>query len=134
LSRNTVDTFLLVNGPRVQVFDGDLEDYQSWLELPLTAPTSTPKPANPRKLDRQRVRGLRAGIAAAEKRLTRLQGKLQDVEEQLADPHLYSKERNGDLQDLLRNRLSLVDEIQQTEDAWLEHSSVLEDLHESDEG
>ncbi|MDH3715580.1 MAG: ATP-binding cassette domain-containing protein [Gammaproteobacteria bacterium] len=129
LLRNTVDTFLLVNRQRVRIFDGDLEDYQSWLDLPLSAPDSVPKPANRAKLDRQRLRSVKAGIAALEKRLERLQGKLQEVEEQLGDATLYSGERGGDLQDLLRNRESLVDEIQQTEREWLQHSSVLEDLH-----
>ena len=119
-----------MNGERVRPFDGDLEDYQSWLDLPLSEPQTAVKPANPRKQDRQRERQLKAGIAAVERRLQRLQGKLQDVEALLADTNLYSKERNGDLQDLLRDRMSLVDAIESAEDEWLQHSSALEALHE----
>jgi ATP-binding cassette subfamily F protein 3 len=134
LLRNTVDTFLLVNRQRVQIFDGDLEDYQSWLELPLSAPDSAPKPVNRAKPDRQRLRRVKAEVAASERRLERLQDKLQEVEEQLADATLYNGERRGELQDLLRNRESLIDEIQQTEHEWLQHSSVLEELQAGDGG
>jgi ATP-binding cassette subfamily F protein 3 len=129
LLRNTVDTFLLVNRRHVQIFDGDLEDYQSWLELPLSAPDSAPKPANRARPDRQRLRRVKAEVAACERRLERLQGKLREVEGQLGDTNLYNGERGGELQDLLRHRESLVDEIQQTEHEWLQQSSVLEDLH-----
>jgi ATP-binding cassette subfamily F protein 3 len=134
LLRNTVDTFLLVNRQRVQIFDGDLEDYQSWLELPLSAPDSAPKSVNRAKPDRQRLRRVKAEVAASERRLERLQDKLQEVEEQLADGTLYNGERSGELQDLLRNRESLIDEIQQTEHEWLQHSSVLEELHAGNGG
>ena len=128
LLRNTVDTFLLVNGHSVRIFDGDLEDYQSWLDLPLSAPATVAKPVKPAKLDKQRLRSVRAEVSGSERRLERLQKKLREVEELLGDANLYVKERGGNVQDLVRNRESLVEEIQQAENEWLQHSSALEEL------
>jgi len=128
LLRNTVDTFLLVNGQQVRIFDGDLEDYQSWLDLPLSAPATAAKPVKSAKLDKQRLRSVRAEVSGSERRLERLQNKLREVEDLLGDANLYVKERSGKVQDLVRNRESLVAEIQQAENEWLQHSSALEEL------
>ena len=86
------------------------------------------KPVKPAKLDKQRLRSVRAEVSGLERRLERLQNKLREVEELLGDANLYVKERSDNVQDLVRNRESLVDEIQQAENEWLQHSSALEEL------
>ncbi len=128
LLRSTVDTLALVNAGRVRRFDGNLEDYQSWLDLPLSRPDTRPAPRRPKRVDRQAARSLKAEIAALERRLQRLQGKFQEIEHQLGEAALYDREHIGELQDLLRDRESLSAEIERTEEEWLQRSSALEAL------
>lgn len=130
LLRNTVDQFLLVRHKSVTEFEGDLEDYQKILKLPV--PQSQPaakilaKPIN--RFKRSRV--LKSSLASAEKRLERLQRKLMETEIRLADNSLYLDNLSPDLQSLLRDQIVLREQIAELEESWLSTSEELEKYQE----
>jgi ATP-binding cassette subfamily F protein 3 len=131
LLRNTVDQFLLVKDRTVQEFDGDLLDYQHDLKAPQTEmPTkSSAKPVNLFK----QTKALRSNLVSIEKSLERLHRKLAETEAKLADVSLYSKSGNPspDLQMLLRDQISLKEEIANVEESWISTTEALEHNLES---
>ena len=138
LLANTVDEFVLVHDGRVRPFTGDLEDYRKRLfDEPEAEATPDPEPApkapgTRRRESQKQARQLRTRLNTIEQRLTRLSGKLADVESRLADASLYTEAgQSPDLQSLLREQLGLKDEIDQLENEWLEASESLESLDAS---
>jgi hypothetical protein len=63
-------------------------------------------------------------------RIDRLSAKLKDVEAALADPDLYACADHPDLQQLLRNQLGLIEDIEAKEQEWLGLSQQLETIEE----
>ncbi|MFN3988171.1 MAG: ABC transporter ATP-binding protein, partial [Rhodocyclaceae bacterium] len=145
LLRATCDRFLLVDGGRVQVFDGDLEDYRDWLATQRTQAVqaaqcperSADKAA--RKADREQAAADRQARLAARRPLVKERDQLdrklaswhtekQLLDERLADPGLYAAGDSGLLQDLLRRQAQLAAEIDTAESRWLEIEEALEAL------
>lgn len=133
LLANTVDEFLLVHDGRVQPFTGDLEDYRKRLfetdpAGPATDQQGTQGSTAPKKQeDRKRLKQLKTRIGTIEDRLARLNRKLTEVEEQLADSSLYTEAgQSPDMHRLLREQLGLKEEIDELEAEWLEKSEALE--------
>ncbi len=139
LLANTVNQFLLVDNGAVAFFDGDLDDYRARVlgsgKIKTQAPrkqnkerdSSTSAPAVTSKpLDHRQSRRLRTKIATLEKRMNRLQGKLVDVEACLALPASYAADQDTSLQGLIRDQLTLRDQIEQLEDEWLVLNTELE--------
>ena len=138
LLANTVDEFVLVHDRRVRPFTGDLEDYRKRLfDEPEAEATPDPEPVPKaagtlRRESQKQARQLKTRLNTIEQRLTRLSGKLADVESRLADASLYTEAgQSPDLQSLLREQLGLKDEIDQLENEWLEASESLESLDAS---
>ena len=52
------------------------------------------------------------------------------VDRVLAEGSIYRDGDQGEVHDLLRNRVSLREEIEQAEAVWLEQSDELESLHD----
>ncbi len=135
LLANTVDEFVLVHDGRVRPFTGDLEDYRKRLfDEPEAEATPDPEPVPKaagtlRRESQKQARQLKTRLNTIEQRLTRLSGKLADVESRLADASLYTEAgQSPDLQSLLREQIGLKDEIDQLENEWLEASESLESL------
>jgi ATP-binding cassette subfamily F protein 3 len=131
LLANTVDTFLLVEDGVVQIFEGDLEDYRLRLlgRTSKTPSKSIQKPAGKKsKAGHKEARQLRTRIKTLESRLERLQRKLSEVEAKLADSAMYQEDQVSSLQNLVRDQLSLENEITQVEEQWLEGTEALESL------
>ncbi len=141
LLANTVDQFLLVHDGRVDIYDGDLNDYRNFLlgrdsqqkrspAKAIQAPRSQAAPAAPKgKTNHKETRQLKTRLKTIETRLERLQEKLQEVETALSDTSLYSDDGNNqadNLQDLLRSQVSLTEEIAIAEETWLEITEQLE--------
>jgi ATP-binding cassette, subfamily F, member 3 len=137
LLANTVDEFLLIDNGTVQVFDGDLTDYRNRIfrdkpEVAVTSEDVADVPTPSRAPDHKAARQLKTRIRTLEKSLERLQRKLAEVDGALAQPEIYQRDGNDhdsrSLQQLLRDQLSLKEEIEEQESEWLEQSTLLESL------
>jgi len=131
LLANTVDSFLLVEDGRVEEFDGDLADYRErLLGASAAQPAASREHKATTKTSRKNAfrenRQLQSRLKTLESRLERLQRKRREVDEQLADAALYQNNRDADLQGLLREQLSLKEQIEEVEETWLATSEALE--------
>jgi len=74
----------------------------------------------------KQARQLKTKLRTLETRLERLNRKLGEVEEALTDTSLYENGGGDDLQSLLRDQLSLKEQIGDLEESWLEMTTMLE--------
>ncbi|MFT6102610.1 MAG: ATP-binding cassette subfamily F protein 3 [Granulosicoccus sp.] len=150
LLKNTVDQFYLVAQNTLQLFDGTLQDYQSWLKNNLTQDHSNQENSNTstETLDgtgngtdirvdkkqqrqqeaalRQKLKPLRDAIKKVEKKLSNIEGKLTLIEEQLADADIYADENKNQLQTLLKQQGEHQSNVQQLETEWETYYEQLE--------
>jgi ATP-binding cassette subfamily F protein 3 len=145
LLRATCDELWLVDNGKVQLFDGDLDDYSAWLAEERSkekrsgstaANTLAPQKAEDAKKSVLATRqetptsaGKRAPLiketAKLEARLAALQGELELLEARLADPALYAAPDKALLADLTSRQTQLAQDISQTETRWLEVQETL---------
>ncbi len=134
LLTNTINQFLLVDSGTVKFFDGDLNDYRTKVLAQGTMPqvvesgkaqVQEPKAQRPRH-NHKVARQLRTKIGTLEKRLERLQRKLSEVEDKLAKSDIYVVHDNPDLQNLIRDQISLQQQIQDVEVQWMTLNTDLE--------
>jgi len=143
----TCDRFLLVDGGRVQPFDGDLDDYRDWLAAQRSAaiaqaacPDRTADKAQ-RKAEREQAAADRQAKLVArrplvkeaeqlEKKMAGWNGEKKLLDERLADPGLYADPNSALLQDLLKRQAQLANDIDTAEMRWLEVHEALEALDE----
>jgi ATP-binding cassette, subfamily F, member 3 len=133
----TADRLWLVEGGRVQPFDGDLEDYRRRLLNPRTnsSPASAATGGNARRAERQRQADLRARTAplrqaarAAERELERLTQQRAALAARLADGATYN--RPGDeIAALIKREAELKAAIEAAEHRWLAAAEALERAH-----
>lgn len=134
LLNNTVEQFLIIKDNKVLPFDGNLTDYQQIMAMP--EPSSKSGTKNARSADSMPNssvaksayldrRKLKSSVITLEKRLKRLNEKMAEVNEKLSDPDLYNNPENN-LQSLLRDQISLKDEIEKTEHEWLVQSELID--------
>jgi len=130
LLTSTVDTFLLVEDGAVQPFEGDLDDYRAKLlgSAAVDAGKSTrEKPsAQPAKKNFREAQQLQTRLKTLDTRLERLQRKLAEVDAGLSEVTLYQNNDTTDLHGLLRDQLSLKEQIGVVEEEWFEVSERLE--------
>ncbi|MGL4270232.1 MAG: ABC transporter ATP-binding protein [Plesiomonas sp.] len=150
LLRSTTDDLYLVHDGQVELFRGDLDDYQRWLsdeqkreqqDSPATTSGSdkdNTNSAQARKEQkrreaefRQQTQPLRRQLSKLEKELETLTSKLQEVETQLADPALYDASQKARMNELLAAQVSAKNALEDTEMAWLEAQSELENLQQA---
>jgi ATP-binding cassette subfamily F protein 3 len=128
------DRLWLVAEGTVTQFDGDLDDYKR-LVLGAGAPAEKVESA-PARVDRRDARREAADARAAkaplmkaargaEQEIERLTAERKRIEQQLADPALYSGPPEK-LADLTRKRADLERRIAAAEEAWLEAQAALE--------
>ena len=134
LLANTINQFLLVENGSVEFFDGDLDDYRRRVLERGTMPhkvdkedmgKSRPRSQEP-KQNHKKARQLRTRINTLEKRLERLHRKLSEVDTRLASPNIYNDSENTDLQNLIRDQVSLKEQIHDIESQWLGLHTALE--------
>lgn len=143
LLRNTVDAFLLVDDGKVELFDGDLEDYERWLADKRKRQDSQASPVNDKndpakgdskKAQRQNSAALRAqlkpltnAVKKLESEIDKLQKALNVVEAELADPVIY--ETGGDkLEQAIKKQAQLREQLEMCEEQWMLKSEELEAL------
>ncbi len=134
LLNSSVDSFYLVDNGKVDIFNGDLNDYKNYIldinsvELRDTKKKKNKEP-NESKDNTQAIKSLNIEISKLEKRLLRLNNKLDEANLKLADPDLYKDSSNDDLQDLIRNQLELSNEVELVDKEWMDMASKLDSLN-----
>lgn len=141
LLRNSVEEFLLVDGGKVALFDGDLHDYEQWLATRSSGTAGTRDDAKStsgnkadKKSDRQSSAALRAqlkpltnAVKSLEKQMDKLQKQVAAAQDVLADPEIYSV-GGSKLADALKKQADLNKQLTQCEEQWMEKSEELEEL------
>ena len=133
LLNSSVDHFYLVDNGRVDIFNGDLNDYKNYiLDIKSTGIKETKKKSKTSKEDRddntKLLKSLSTDISKLEKRLLRLNAKLEEANLKLADPNLYKDDSADNLQDLIRNQLELSNEVELADQQWMDKVTQLESL------
>ena len=149
LLRNTVNDFYLVHDHKVEDFDGDLEDYQKWLNDSANqantkqidnkneAVESAVQPENSlnRKEQKRLEAELRQQTAPLRKKIQQLEIQLDkwtqqsaEIERQLADTALYSEENKARLTALLSEQTNAKKQQEQVEFDWLDAQQQLEEM------
>lgn len=125
LVRTTTDQLYLVADHRLQPFDGDLSDYQTWLfdyrkrqANALKGGVKTPVEKDEKKVTAPAA-GLLKKIDKLEVELAKLNKKIVDVEMALADASLYEQANNIKLQSLLTEQSKLKQDVERNESLWL---------------
>ncbi|AYO40174.1 ABC transporter ATP-binding protein [Serratia sp. P2ACOL2] len=141
LLRSTTDDLYLVHDGQVEVFEGDLDDYQQWLsdlqrqENQQDAPDkeNNGNSAQARKDQKRReaefrsqTQPLRKQIAKLEQQMEKLGAELAAVEEKLADSALYDISRKADLTLCLQQQSQAKSALEETEMTWLDAQEQLE--------
>jgi ATP-binding cassette subfamily F protein 3 len=138
LLREVCDEFWLVTRGGVSTFDGDLDDYQRWLQnqaREALAPTSAETPAGNRKEDRkaaaqarqklaEQAKPLKAELKQVDDRLARAQAEQAELTEALGAPGLSGADRA----ERGKRLKALGEEIESLELRWLELSEAIEQL------
>ena len=133
LLNSSVDHFYLVDNGGVDIFNGDLDDYKNYiLDIKSTGIKETKKKSKTSKEDRddntKLLKSLSIDISKLEKRLLRLNAKLEEANLKLADPNLYKDDSADNLQDLIRNQLELSNEVELADQQWMDKVTQLESL------
>ncbi len=126
LIRAVADELWLVADGEAKVFDGDLDDYKSWIEA--RRPRETAKPAEkPRQeaAPRPKKKALLSKQAKIETELATVQADLAEVSRRLADPATYAQPA-AEIQALNGRHAALETRMAQLEEDWLELEMELE--------
>ena len=133
LLNSSVDTFYLIDNGALEIFDGDLDDYKNYiLDIKSSDNKQSKKKKStkdgPKEDNSEKIKTLNSSISKLDKRLFRLNTKLTDANNKLADPELYSDDSSEDLQDLIRNQLELTNEVEAAEKEWMDKAAELDIL------
>ena len=133
LLNSSVDHFYLVDNGRVDIFNGDLNDYKNYiLDIKSSDIKETKKKVKSSKDNKEDnsklIKSLNIEISKLEKRLLRLNTKLDEANLKLADPDLYKDHSSDNLQDLIRNQLELSNEVELADQEWMDKVTHLESL------
>ncbi|HEY6896003.1 MAG TPA: ATP-binding cassette domain-containing protein, partial [Rhodocyclaceae bacterium] len=139
LLRTTADELYLVADGRVQAFDGDLDDYASWLGKQRAAEAPKDERRESRKEERaqaaadrqallQQRRPLVKELEKLDKQLAAWNGEKGLLDGRLADPALYATPDKALLENLLKRQGELAGVIETAEMRWLEIHELLEGL------
>ncbi|MCL6271179.1 ATP-binding cassette domain-containing protein [Sansalvadorimonas sp. 2012CJ34-2] len=143
--RYTVDKLYLVHDGAVEPYEGDLDEYASWLakqkrEEAAAASASNKDEdreritaqdrKNQKRLEaelRKKLRPFRQAVEKLEKQMDKAQSGLASLEEQLGDSSLYEESSKLKLKELLEKQAKLVQESNTIEEQWLQASEELEE-------
>ena len=154
LIASVCDELILVHAGQSKEFDGDLQDYATWLRQARidmikngqqpSAPVQSQviekpsiskldKEAQRKEAARQRElsRPIRKNIEKIESQIGKIQPRLVDIEALLADTALYEANRKDDLLKLMNEQTELKVKLEQAEEKMLELMMELETLESS---
>ena len=154
LLRTTTDEFYIVANSSVSQFNGDLDDYNKYLEEQAKLEQETKKAENKaiigtsaesnsknnngsykskeqKRLEsefRQSIKPLKDKITKAEKKMEELTARKKEIEELLADGSIYDAENKDKLNSLTIELHSINGNLEEIEIEWLENSDELQTL------
>lgn len=131
LVRAVVDELWLVADGKVQLLDGDLEDYKKWLETrrgrEVTESQLSSQKAQSQSPARPNKKMLLAKQAKLEATLTAAQKELEVANRKLADPATYANCPREEIDRLSAIHASLQQKVMELEEGWLELEMALEE-------
>jgi ATP-binding cassette subfamily F protein 3 len=143
LLKTSCDRFMLVSNGKAALFDGDLDDYATWVMeqrakakviMAEAAPKDKKNSYTQNKLDRKaRIAARRPLVKESEQLeqdIAALQLEKTSCDTQLNAPELYENEDKAELQALLKQQSELTLAIEQAEERWLAVHEQLEALPE----
>jgi ATP-binding cassette subfamily F protein 3 len=141
LLRATTDDLFLVADGKVDIFNGDLDDYAKWLndyraqQLQNSNDPDAADAKRDRKADRQRAAEIRNQLRPLKKQIDKLEADIakletgkKELEEQLADPAIYDSSNKAKLADLLKQQREISATLEEKEMAWMELSEQLQQM------
>lgn len=130
LIRAVADELWIVADGNVQLFDGDLDDYKSWLEKrrDSSADKAKPKKNNQTKSAATNKKSMLTQQIKIEASLTGLQQELAALNFQLSDPTIYASAPRAIINELNLKRTELEKKIDTLEENWLVLESLMEEL------
>ncbi|GAB4222903.1 MAG: ABC transporter ATP-binding protein [Gammaproteobacteria bacterium] len=134
LIRSTTDTLYLIHDGKLTYFDGDLDDYQQWLQQTKPSAETVSSLASPsdnyvdstttdsaKAVKSKKINPLR--LQQLEDKMTQLELELADIAEQLSDPGLYETEQNTQRESLYQRQKELQQVLNALEEQWLDLQS-----------
>ncbi|BAJ00485.1 ABC transporter ATP-binding protein [Shewanella violacea] len=140
LLRLSCSDYYLVDQGKVTSFDGDLDDYHQWLLDAAKAANKTEasteaKPAQDKKLQkrleaelRQKLSPMRKVQLKLEKAQLQANDRLSEIETMLADMSLYDAENKAKLTQVLAERTTLAQSLEESEMEWLDVQENIEEI------
>lgn len=128
LIRAVADEFWLVADGRVQLFEGDLEDYKNWIENQRAHEVVKLKPekVTQPKTSKPNRKALLSKQTKLEETLSIAQSELAAIHHQLADPATYRNRTHEEINQLNHTRTELERKIAELEESWLELEAAME--------
>ncbi|MFA6061015.1 MAG: ATP-binding cassette domain-containing protein [Gallionella sp.] len=129
LIRAVADELWLVADGQAALFDGDLEDYKTWIEQRRPRETVQAKPAKPVQAaaPKPNKKALQSKRNKLEVELTKAQTELAEINRQLGDPATYSSCSNDFIASLNARREIVQAKVDELEEVWLELEMALEE-------
>jgi ATP-binding cassette subfamily F protein 3 len=139
LLESCVDEFYLVGNAHVSEFDGDIDDYQQWLNDDKKMSLQNTKKTNDGSVDKKQQRREQAELRKQtspirkqaekfEKKVHQLQNELAEIEKVLADTEIYQAEHKARLSSLLKQQGALKQDIDENEMHWLDLEEQIEEI------
>jgi ATP-binding cassette subfamily F protein 3 len=138
LLESCVDEFYLVANGLVDEFDGDIDDYQQWLNddkkqaiKSNKTPTDTVDKKQIRKEQaelRKKASPLKKQADKFEKLVQKDQKELSKIEAALADSEIYQAEHKSRLTELIKLQAKLKQDIEEHEMQWLDLEEQIEEI------
>jgi len=123
LIRAVANELWLVADGEAKLFDGDLEDYKSWIETrrPREAAIQTqPEKLRPQSTSKPNRKALQSKQNKLETALNFAQAKLATINQQLADPNTYANPDRAKVSQLNAEHAQLQAKVAELEEGWLE--------------
>jgi ATP-binding cassette subfamily F protein 3 len=142
LLESCVDEFYLVANGHVSDFNGDIDDYQQWLnddKKQAIKSIKTEQQTGDKSVDKKQLRQqqaelrkksapLRKEADKLEKKVHQWQDELTKVEALLSDSDIYQAEHKAELTVLLKKQAKLTSDIEENEMLWLELAEQIEEM------
>jgi len=123
LIRAVADELWLVADGEAKLFDGDLEDYKSWIETRRPRETVAQPQAEKQRVQntpKPNRKALQSKQSKLETALASAQAELAEVNRQLADPATYDSPDRNKISELDTAHANLEAKVAELEESWLE--------------
>jgi ATP-binding cassette, subfamily F, member 3 len=135
LIRSVTDKLIFVDEGAVQVFSGDLDDYQHWVEdkKNINSPEKVIEEGVSRKDQRRleaekrkKLKPLRDILLKVEKTVDQFHREQTEIEQALSDATIYQESQKDQLKKILKRKGELDLLVQDAENRWLEITEEME--------